>query len=82
MKSSSPQIIRAAIRRTDFTDYQRVYDSVRSVCSDYCRRYDDAHFDVNISSGEPIAVAAMVNAMQSFDSDLYYIRDGKVIVKP
>jgi len=68
--------------RTDLTDYQRVYDSVRSVCSDYSEKYGDAHFDVNISSGEPIAVAAMVNAVQSFDSDLYYIKDGKVITKP
>jgi len=68
--------------RTDLTDYQRVYDSVRSVCSDYSEKYDDVHFDANISSGEPVAVAAMVNAVQSFDSDLYYIKDGKVITKP
>ena len=68
--------------RTDLTDYQRVYDSVRSVCSDYSEKYDNVHFNANISSGEPVAVAAMVNAVQSFDSDLYYIKDGKVITKP
>lgn len=65
--------------RTDLTDYQRVYDSVRSVCTDYSEKFGDAHFDVNISSGEPVAVAAMVNAVQSFDADLYYIRDGEVV---
>ena len=61
----------------DLSDYGSVYDSVRSLCSSY----DDAHFYVNISSGNSVAVAAMVSAVQSFDSSLYYVKDGTTVVQ-
>ena len=61
---------------TDLDDYQRVFDSVCAVCSSY----ENAHFLANISSGNPIAIAAMTNAVQSFDSSLYYMKGDEAVV--
>ncbi len=60
---------------TDLGDYNRVFDSVCSVCSGY----DDARFYVNIGMGDPVSVSAMTSAAQSFDSLLYYVKDDRAV---
>ncbi len=63
----------------DRTDYDGTFHLISSILEDEKRSHDDIMIHVNFSSGDAISVIAMRHAVESFDNDLYYVNNGRLL---
>jgi hypothetical protein len=63
----------------DPTDYHGTFQTVVSILEDERSAHEDALFHLNFSSGDSVSVIAMRNAVESFNSDQFYLLNGKAV---
>lgn len=63
----------------DPEDYDYTQSVIASILEDERRSHDDVQFHVNFSSGDSLSVIALRQAVEPYDSDYYYIRNGRAV---
>lgn len=63
----------------DSFDYDSTFHTVSRILEDEAASHDDLIIHVNFSSGDPVSVIALRQAVEGYDNDQYYLRNGKLI---